>query len=445
MRTSVTKSGLFRIFALLCAGFCVSAAEAQAGSDTDYFLPGGRLDTFLRDLADRGLFSGTVGVGRAGEVLFLGGYGYADLDAGRAMRPDTGVNLGSVNKSFTAVAIGQLAQSGRLSYGDAVETFLPEFAEISAGLITIEHLLRHTSGLGDFRGNPDYIRNMNDLQTIAQMLPYAIPERLLFAPGSGYSYSNSGYLALGAVIERVSGEDYYAYVGRHIFARAGMENTGSYRKTDQRENLAIGYYLDEAGRTVSNIANMPLLGNSAGGGYSTAEDMLRYIHALNGDVFMRDTALTLIPEIMVSGMAGGAPGVSAIYENHAESGYYIVILSNASAGHAAALDEIRRFLFAAPPRPSLARVAVEINGLSATLSALRLGDEIFLPLFETGRAAGASVSDGGIEFNGAVVTVSDNRVSYLASGDAVSVPSRTMMLNGSAVIFIPLEFFQEIF
>ena len=429
----------------------------------EYFKPGGELDTFIEGLSVEDAFSGTVAVGRGDEILFEGAYGYADRENGVKMLPDTKLNLGSINKSFTAVAIGQLAQAGKLSYSDTIETYLPELAELSKGKMTIEHMLLHTSGLGDFRQSENYRKDMGSLKTMEEMLPYAIPNELLFEPGSGNSYSNSGYLILGVMIERISGEDYFDYIDRHIFAPANMSNSGYYSKFSDTENMAKGYYYDENRTLANNFDTLPLLGSSAGGGYSTARDMLHFMNALNTDVFLHNTYDELrskdglgygmgvqrgkVPRV---GASGGAPGISSTYETYPDTGYSIVILTNINDSLTnqldsfnRVLDEIRWFLFNTPPAPVIKNIQVEINGNIVDTRALLQGDEILLPLLEMCNALDAVITDETIELNGIIINISPEGVTYTANNEARPLPTRVININGKMLVLAPLQFYSE--
>lgn len=246
------------------------------------------LDQWLGAMAGRDAFGGVVMVARDGRVLLSRVAGMADERAKVPNAPDTRFGLASVGKMFTAVAIGQLLDAGKLSLTDTVGKFLPGYPnEEVRRRVTIAHLLTHTSGLGSFF-NDRYEATRGTLFTLADYLPLFERDTLLARPGTQWNYSNSGYLLLGRIIEVVAKESYYEYVRRHIFDRAGMRNTGFYDRTGGTPRGAIGYdQPDSSGRRVDNLGMRELRGSSAGGGYSTAADMVAFMAALMGDRLLR--------------------------------------------------------------------------------------------------------------------------------------------------------------
>ena len=332
----------------------------------EYFRSGGEFDLFIGNLASEGRFSGTIAVALDQHLLYEAAYGIRDREHNLPMQTDTTLNVASIGKSFTAIAIAQLVQSGKLSYNDLVETYLPQFAELSRGQITIEYLLTHRSGLGDFRSNPNYIRDMNQLIHIQENLPYILSEDLQFQPGERSLYSNSGYMVLGAIIEVVSGIDFYDYIQAHIFDPAGMTNSGFYSKFEDIPNRAWGYFINPQGILTNNITNHPYRGSSAGGSYSSAEDIIRFMQGFNTDLFLKNTQAEMFPypnapqsgfgmqRRQVAGhtvisMSGGSPGVRSTYETYPELGYHIAVLTNSDDGFNTVMEELRRFLFGVIP------------------------------------------------------------------------------------------------
>jgi CubicO group peptidase (beta-lactamase class C family) len=270
-------------------------------------------------------FSGVVLIAKRDRILFLDAYGYADRGRKIPNRKDTKFNLGSINKSFTRVAILQLEKQGRLALDDPIKKFLPDYPNPQAAeKVTVRNLLDMTSGIGDFFG-PRYDATPKEkIRSIADYLPLFADKPLEFEPGTNSRYSNGGYVVLGAIIEKVSGMDYYTYVRKNIFEPCGMRATDSYEKGKGVPNLALGYTRrEESGDVrVVNDATLPGRGSSAGGGYSTAEDMLKYILAFDeGKIFLPDIANGLA-------IAGGAPGISSDVEWDRRSGYIVIVLTN---------------------------------------------------------------------------------------------------------------------
>jgi CubicO group peptidase (beta-lactamase class C family) len=280
---------------------------------------------FLETQAGADEFSGAVLVARNGRVLFHEAYGYADRDKKIPNKKDTKFNLGSINKSFTRAAILQLEKQGKLRLDDRIEKFLPDYPNREAAQkVTIRHLLDMTSGIGDFFGRRYDATPKEKIRTLQDYLPLFADLPLEFEPGSSNRYSNGGYIVLGLIIEKASGMDYYSYVRDNIFKPCGMLDTDSYARDAAIPNLAFGYTQEGRpnGTRMLNHATLPGRGSSAGGGYSTAQDMLKYVTALKeGKIFLPDIANGL-------GIAGGAPGISSNVEWDARSGYVVIVLTN---------------------------------------------------------------------------------------------------------------------
>jgi len=281
-------------------------------------------------------FSGVVMLAKDGTPLLSRAVGMADPAKNIPNRPDTKFNLGTINKFFTHVAIGQLAAAGKLSLNDTIRKHLPDYPSPVADKITIEQLLQHRSGLGDIFG-PKFMASHASLRTLSDYLPLFADKPLEFEPGSDQRYSNAGFVVLGLIIEKISGQTYYDYVRDHITKPAGMNDTASYAVDENVPNRAIGQTKRGPEGPLperrSNIATLPARGSSAGGGYSTAADLLRFTQALLADKLMpkrwTDWLFTGKLDGAVGrniGVAGGSPGVNAVLE--IDPPYTLVVLSN---------------------------------------------------------------------------------------------------------------------
>ena len=319
------------------------------------------LDEFLKELAGRDAFSGVVLVAKNGEPVFVKAYGLANKKDNSANRIDTKFDLGSMNKMFTAVAIAQLVERGKLSFTDTIAKVLPEYPNKSvAERVTIHQLLTHTSGMGNYQ-NQQFIANLNKIRTNADLLPFFINEPLAFDPGTKWQYSNAGFVVLGLIIERVSKQSYFDFVRENIFKPAGMSDTESFERDKQTPNLAIGYMrMNADGRPDpslplrENTSIRPLRGSAAGGGYSTVTDLLKFGQALYGHKLLSEKYTrivttgkveaggvdrkygygfgdNLIDGVHVTGHNGGGPGIGANFDIFPELGYTAVVLSNYSA------------------------------------------------------------------------------------------------------------------
>ncbi|MGD9893388.1 MAG: serine hydrolase domain-containing protein, partial [Dehalococcoidia bacterium] len=166
------------------------------------------LDRYIAKLAEAGVFSGTVLVARDGQPVYQGSAGMADEATGVANGIGTKYNLGSMNKMFTAIAIAQLVEQGTLSLDQPIGAYLSGLPPEIAETVTIDHLLTHTSGLGDFFG-PEFEKVKDTLRAPRDYFPLFIDKPLRFEPGTDWSYSNGGFIVLGAIVEAASGIDYF--------------------------------------------------------------------------------------------------------------------------------------------------------------------------------------------------------------------------------------------
>lgn len=246
------------------------------------------LEKRLMAEATKDEFSGAVLVARGGKPIFQRAIGLADRQQGIPNQLSTQFRIGSMNKMFTAVSILQLVQTGKVGLGDPLGKHLKDYPNQEiAQQVTIEHLLTHTGGTGDIFG-PEFDAHRKELRTIGDYVKLHGKRGLAFAPGSEWAYSNYGFILLGAVIEKVSGQSYYDYVARQVYAPAGMKHTASLAE-DQRVPLrSIGYMRFRTEGTVAtpgerwfpNTQTLPYRGSSAGGGYSTVGDLLAFANAL---------------------------------------------------------------------------------------------------------------------------------------------------------------------
>ncbi len=290
---------------------------------------------FLEERARADAFSGVVLVAKDARVLVHEAYGFADREARVPNSKDTRFNLGSINKNFTRVAILQLAGQGRLSLDDPIKKHLPDYPNAdAASKVKIRQLLNMTSGIGDFFGARYDAAPKEKIRTLQDYLPLFADLPLEFEPGTGSRYSNGGYIVLGLIVEKAAGVDYYTYVRENIFEPCGMLATDSFARDADVPNLAKGYTLEGGtgpGR-VLNHETLPGRGSSAGGGYSTAEDMLKYVRAVkDGKIVLPDAAAGL-------GIAGGAPGINSAIEWDPRAGTIVIVLANfdpPTAGEAA--------------------------------------------------------------------------------------------------------------
>lgn len=320
---------------------------------------------YVGRLAKADAFSGAVLVARGGKTIFAGAYGEANKDFHAPNRIDTRFNLGSMNKMFTAVAIAQLVEAGKVSFDDPLSKYLPSFPSPEAARkIRIKHLLSHTAGLGSYF-NEEFDRSSRArFRTVDEMMQLAAGDSLAFEPGTRWSYSNTGMLVLGRVIEVASGQDYFSYVREHIYRPAGMLHSDSYELDRVNPNLAVGYEKeftpDGSLEYRNNIFMHVIRGGPAGGGYSTVEDLRRFADALMGGKLVGPAYVKQLtsakPELNsprygfgfgvdagtgTVGHSGGFPGISSNLDIFIGTGYVAVVQSNYGGASMPVVDRIR--------------------------------------------------------------------------------------------------------
>lgn len=318
------------------AGVGVEMIDApSAGNETPQRAPatlaelGPAADALFSDLVKQGRFSGVVLIAKGDTQLVSKAYGYANIDKKTENNIDTRFNLGSINKFFTRIAIGQLVKQGKLSFNDKLISVLPDYPSREiASKITIGQLVTMTSGLGDFFNSKFQAADKGKIRSLGDYVPLFVDEPLLFEPGTKNSYSNAGYLVLGLVVEKLSGKSYYDYVRENIFVPAGMSKSGWFAIDELPANTATGYTA-ASGKHTPNTSSLPARGSSAGGGYSTAGDMLKLSAALlNKKLSVPDDNGVFPADVSGVGIAGGTPGVNALFMVMPRQGFTVVVLSN---------------------------------------------------------------------------------------------------------------------
>lgn len=305
----------------------------------------------LETICARDAFSGAILLAKGDRILLESACGEASKSYHVANNVDTKFNLGSMNKMFTATAVLQLAERGKLRLDESIARFVDEswLPRSITSRVTVHHLLTHTSGLGSyfndtyFNSSRDLFRQVDDYKSLVQ------GDTLSFEPGSRFQYSNTGMLLLGVVIEKASGENYFDYIRKYVYEPAGMLNTDCYELDRPQENLAEGY-LPEGGGWKNNVFLHVLKGGPAGGGYSNVRDLHRFARALQSGGLVSKASLDVMwknhseagygygfeleesPAGRVAGHGGGFPGLNSHLDIFRESGYILVVMSNYDRG-----------------------------------------------------------------------------------------------------------------
>jgi CubicO group peptidase (beta-lactamase class C family) len=360
--TSIAAGGVFA-----SAGSAAAATGAATGRVPAGLRPGGAFDKKLDKLAEEGKLSGTVLLTHQKRTVLSRSYGKANERKSLPNRSDTIFALASVAKLFTATAIMQLAEQGKLDLGQPIGAYLDGFPSAVADAVTVHHLLTHTSGMANFQTSEEFRANAGKWTSGAAMLDGIMgvirKSALLFTPGTKSSYSNSGFCTLGAIVQEVSGQSFYDYVREHVFDAAGMSRTDYYTRPQQLsdDDIAHPYTTSPAGQRVDTLEHpeqygSPYIGTPAGDAFTTAPDLERFGRALTGNRLIGPayTNLMLTGKVphakanagtgssaqaygptsairngqQIIGHGGGSLGTSTLLDVHLDSGWVVVFLFN---------------------------------------------------------------------------------------------------------------------
>jgi CubicO group peptidase (beta-lactamase class C family) len=338
------------------------------------------LDTLIRTWIPARVPGVAVALRKEDQIVHCQGYGLANMEWAQSVTPQTVFALGSTTKPLTATAIMLLERQGKLHLNDAIQTYLPEYP-IHGHHVTLRHLLTHTSGLANFVTHPgfweqhaDRAQSVDDVIALFKDLPFD------FEPGTRHSYSNSGYILLGRILERLLDMSYAEVIQHLIFDPLGMMHSHYLRPEPVIPFRASGYIHTEEGRYQHARVTTPAVKNAAGGLGSTLEDMLLWDAALREEHFLDHTlqermyspvqltdgrmenyglgwALGYYRQHRVIHHAGGIPGFSAFFGRFPEDEVTLIILSNRDGFDAARLARKMSHLVLDLPAPTHPAVA----------------------------------------------------------------------------------------
>ncbi len=327
-----------------------------------------RMDEVVRSYVNAKQFMGSVLVARDGKVILSKGYGSANLEWGVPNSPSAKFRLGSITKQFTAACILLLEERGKLKVEDPVKKYMPD-APAAWDKITIFNLLTHTSGIPSFTGFPDY-HSMEAIPATPEQLVARFRDKPLeFQPGEKWNYSNSGYVLLGYLIEKISGQSYSQFVQENIFNPLGMKDSGYDSNTAIIVHRASGYSPGAKGITNAGYIDMsiPL---SAGGLYSTTEDLLRWEQGLMGGKLLSAASLQKMTTPFKNDYAFGL----AV---HTANGHKVI-------EHNGGIEGFNTALAYYPDDKLTVVVLANLNGqapdsIASNLAALAQGEKVVLP------------------------------------------------------------------
>src|SRR5829696_2946962 len=320
-------------------------------------------------------FNGAVLVAENGKVVYKGGFGMANMEWNIPNTPDTKFRLGSITKQFTAMLTLQLVEQGKIKLDGKITDYLPDYRKDVGEKVIVHHLLTHTSGIPSYTGQPGFFENVsrNPYKVDEFVKKYASGD-LEFEPGSKYSYNNSGYFLLGAIIERVTGKPYEQVLKENIFDVAGMKNTGYDHHATIIPKRAYGYSKTADGYTNALYLDMSIP-YAAGSMYSTVEDLYLWDQALYTDKlisaqskalmykpFLQDYAYGWVVRnasfkqndkpVQVITHGGGINGFTTTIVRYPNEKNLIVMLDNTGSGYLDRLSEsLAKILYNQPYDP----------------------------------------------------------------------------------------------
>ncbi len=357
-----------------------------------------RVDRYLQPYLDLAAFSGVVLLARHGNILLERAYGMANYELGVPIRIGTRFHIASVSKTFTAAAVLQLVERGKISVRDPIAKFVPDYPR--GNEITVHHLLAHASGIPDVNGLPGYDTIARLPHTTASLVALFRDQPLDFVPGSRYSYSNSNYNLLAYIIEHVSGMGYGEFLEQNIFRPAGLTSTAhDSSPASLVPDRASGYMPVGA----IGLANAPYIDwtTKTGNGslYSTAEDLFHWDRALHGGKVLKDQSVALMFTAQLGGvgygwmvgqrlnrrvyrMSGRSPGFSSEIQHYPDEDLLVVVLSNNYAATATAVATDLAAMVLREPVISLAvrsPVAISPGTLDRYTGRYLGGDDFLIP------------------------------------------------------------------
>jgi CubicO group peptidase (beta-lactamase class C family) len=363
-----------RVNGIFTFGASAALGEEEGGPVAEADLPA-RFTALVDRIAGEGNFSGSVCLARDGKVLVNKAWGEADRATHQKNTPATRFCIASVGKLFTGVAIAKLVELGKLAYDDPVAKHLSGWLPPGGEKVTIDDLLTHRSGLGDYLEGVLNDRSGRTYDGLEDYRRFAVEGSLLFEPGTAFRYSNTGYVLLGAIIEKVTGEPWDTWVRKNVLAPAGISNTTAKRAAGRDPGIAVGYHTEPDGSLILSDTLQVGRGTPAGGGISTAEDLAKFADAFAAGRLVSKAAVQAMTMSRtdfpgtgkyygygvtiagtqsghrVYGHEGGFPGIGALVEVYEGRGYTLAVLSNTTGG-AAPIGDAWRDVFSRVARTS---------------------------------------------------------------------------------------------
>lgn len=389
-----------KLFTLFIALF-ITATNAFAQQNVQ------KIDEMLKQYYDYGQFNGSILVAEKGKVVYKKGFGMANMEWTIPNQPDTKFRIGSVTKQFTATLVLQLVEEGKIKLDGKLSEYLPDYRKETGDKVTIHQLLNHTSGIPSYTGLPNFFAEVSrNPYSVTDFVKKFASGDLEFEPGSKFSYNNSGYFLLGAIIEKVTGKSYETVLKERILDPLGMTNTGYDHHATLLQKRATGYEKRPEGYINAAYLDMSLP-YAAGSIYSTVEDLYKWEQSLYEDKILsaESKKLMFTPGLSNYGYgfgiseqpigktdqktkviqhSGGINGFNSLLTRLVDRQQTVIILDNVGMGryHGNITNSIISILngqpFDAPKRSigeALYKIAVEKNVASAVAEYRKLKAE----------------------------------------------------------------------
>jgi CubicO group peptidase (beta-lactamase class C family) len=356
-----------------------------------------KIDGLLKQYYGYGQFNGTVLVADKGKIIYEKGFGQANMEWAIPNQTDTKFRIGSVTKQFTAALILQLVEEGKVKLDGKLSDYLPDYRKDTGSKITVHQLLNHTSGVPSYTNRPDFRDEVSrDPHSVADFVTKFASGDLEFEPGTKFSYNNSGYFLLGAIVEKVTGKSFETVITERIFKPLGMNNSGYDNQAPLLQKRASGYQ-----KTQTGYENAPYLDMSlpyaAGSLYSTVDDLFKWDQSLYADKILsaESKKLMFTPGLSNYGYGfniydqaigkteqktkiiqhgGGINGFNCLLTRAIDNRQTVIILDNVSLGkhHGRITNSIINILNGQPVEPpknsiaeTLYKIATEKNVAAA--------------------------------------------------------------------------------
>lgn len=306
-----------------------------------------QINSYLEPLVQEQKFSGAILASQNGSILYSNGFGKANFELTVENTTKTKFRIGSITKTFTAVSVLQLVQKGELNLEDTVSQYYPN--QKDGDKITIHHLLTHTSGIPNYTDDPQMLEWSVKSSSPEKLIERFSQSDLEFSPGDRYKYSNSGYVLLGSILEKITGQSYELYLKKNIFAPLGMKDSQLDNPCCILDFRASGYHLGEDGTLINAPYFDPSNAYSAGAIISTVEDMHLWDQAFHSEKLLKKSFIDQMftpskgehdymygygwiiqdtPFGKLVAHSGGIPGFSSVLLRYLENDVCIIVLSN---------------------------------------------------------------------------------------------------------------------